>query len=61
MLSDGITSFTRNCITGMVANGLRMTELVESSLMLVTALVPHIGYDKAAAIAKVAHVKNHFA
>jgi fumarate hydratase class II len=58
VLSDGMTSFTRNCITGLVANGLRMTELVESSLMLVTALVPHIGYDKAAAIAKVANVEK---
>jgi len=42
----------------MVANERRMTELVESSLMLVTALVPHIGYDKAAAIAKTAHAEN---
>ena len=58
LLSDVITSFTLYCITGMVANERRMTELVESSLMLVTALVPHIGYDKAAAIAKTAHAKN---
>jgi fumarate hydratase class II len=58
LLSDGISSFTRYCITGMVANERRMTELVESSLMLVTALVPHIGYDKAAAIAKMAHAEN---
>jgi fumarate hydratase class II len=58
LLSDGISSFTRYCITGMVANERRMTELVESSLMLVTALVPHIGYDKAAAIAKTAHAEN---
>jgi fumarate hydratase class II len=58
LLSDGITSFTRYCITGMEANERRMTELVTSSLMLVTALVPHIGYDKAAAIAKTAHAEN---
>jgi fumarate hydratase class II len=58
LLSDGITSFTRHCICDLVANDLRMTELVESSLMLVTALVPHIGYDKAAAIAKAAHVEK---
>jgi fumarate hydratase class II len=58
LLSDGITSFTRYCITGMEANERRMTELVNSSLMLVTALVPHIGYDKAAAIAKTAHAQN---
>ena len=59
LLSDGITSFTRHCVTDMVVNERRMTELVESSLMLVTALVPHIGYDKAAAIAKTAHANNH--
>ena len=58
LLIDGITSFARHCISGMVANERRVTELVESSLMLVTALVPHIGYDKAAAIAKTAHAKN---
>ncbi len=59
LLSDGITSFTRHCVTDMVVNERRMTELVESSLMLVTALVPHIGYDKAAAIAKTAHANNY--
>jgi fumarate hydratase class II len=58
LLSDGMASFTRYCINDLVANDLRMTELVESSLMLVTALVPHIGYDKAAAIAKSAHVEK---
>jgi fumarate hydratase class II len=53
-----MASFTRYCIYDLVANDLRMTELVESSLMLVAALVPHIGYDKAAAIAKSAHVEK---
>jgi len=58
LLSDGVTSFTRYCITDLAANDLRITELVDSSLMLVTALVPHIGYDKAAAIAKAAHAEK---
>jgi fumarate hydratase class II len=58
LLSDGVTSFTRYCITDLAANELRITELVGSSLMLVTALVPHIGYDKAAAIAKAAHAEK---
>jgi len=58
LLSDGVTSFTRYCITDLAANDLRITEMVDSSLMLVTALVPHIGYDKAAAIAKVAHAEK---
>lgn len=58
LLSDGVTSFTRYCITDLAANDLRITEMVDSSLMLVTALIPHIGYDKAAAIAKVAHAEK---
>ena len=58
LLSDGVTSFTRYCITDLAANDLRITEMVDSSLMLVTALVPHIGYDKAAAIAKAAHAEK---
>jgi len=58
LLSDGIISFNHYCITGLVANEMRITELVDSSLMLVTALVPHIGYDKAADIAKAAHIEK---
>ena len=48
-------SFERHCVRGIVANRERIGELMERSLMLVTALAPHIGYDKAAAIAKQAH------
>jgi fumarate hydratase class II len=48
-------SFTDNCVTGIEANTARIQELVENSLMLVTALNPHIGYDNAAKIAKKAY------
>lgn len=52
LLSDGIKSFTENCVVGIKANEKRIQETLERSLMLVTALNPHIGYDKAADIAK---------
>jgi fumarate hydratase class II len=52
LLSDGMTSFNDNCAIGIAANVKHIDELMRNSLMLVTALVPHIGYDKAAAIAK---------
>jgi len=55
LLADGMDSFEAHCARGIVANELRIAELRERSLMLVTALNPHIGYDKAAAIAKRAH------
>ena len=55
LLSDVIRSFTDNCLTGLKANEARIKELVDNSLMLVTALNPHIGYDNAAKIAKKAH------
>lgn len=55
LLADGMNSFNDNCAVGIEANRARITELVERSLMLVTALNPHIGYDKAAQIAKKAH------
>jgi fumarate hydratase class II len=55
LLADGMASFDRHCARGIEANAARMNELLERSLMLVTALAPHIGYDKAAAIAKHAH------
>ena len=58
LLADGMDSFTTHCVTGITPNRERMAELVENSLMLVTALVPHIGYDRAAAIAKTAHVEG---
>jgi fumarate hydratase class II len=55
LLGDAMTSFDEHCARGIAANRARIAQLVESSLMLVTALAPHIGYDKAAAIAKHAH------
>ena len=55
LLADGIASFERHCVQGITANRERIDELMERSLMLVTALAPHIGYDKAAEIAKRAH------
>src|SRR5690606_15478591 len=58
LLADGMASFDRNCAAGIEANEDRIGELVERSLMLVTALNPHIGYDKAAQIAKKAHKEN---
>lgn len=55
LLTDASVSFVRHCLSGVSANTQRISELVENSLMLVTALSPHIGYDKAANIAKKAH------
>jgi fumarate hydratase class II len=55
LLADGCRSFDEHCARGIEANEARIRELVERSLMLVTALSPHIGYDKAAEIAKRAH------
>ena len=55
LLADGMASFDANCARGIEPNRERIAELVGRSLMLVTALNPHIGYDKAAAIAKKAH------
>ena len=55
LLSDGITSFVDNCVVGITANEDRIHQLLEQSLMLVTALNPYIGYDNAAKIAKKAH------
>ncbi len=55
LLSDASVSFTDKCIVGITANEDRITELMERSLMLVTALAPTIGYDKATEIAKTAH------
>jgi fumarate hydratase, class II len=55
LLADGIVSFNDHCAVGIEPNRERITELVERSLMLVTALNTHIGYDKAAFIAKKAH------
>ena len=55
LLGDGAKSFTDNCIVGIEPNLERISELMERSLMLVTALAPTIGYDNATAIAKRAH------
>jgi fumarate hydratase class II len=55
LVADAARSFTDNCVVGIRANETRIRELMERSLMLVTALAPVIGYDKAASIAKAAH------
>ncbi|WP_440111144.1 class II fumarate hydratase [Acidovorax sp. BL-A-41-H1] len=55
LLADGMVSFNDHCAVGIAPNHARITELVAQSLMLVTALNTHIGYDKAAFIAKKAH------
>lgn len=55
LLSVGMTSFAERCVEGIEANEGRIAELVDRSLMLVTALAPEIGYDNAAMIAKTAH------
>jgi fumarate hydratase, class II len=55
LLADGALSFEEHCARGIEADRARIGELVQRSLMLVTALNPHIGYDKAAQIAKAAH------
>lgn len=55
LLADSARSFADKCVTGIEANTKRITELMQQSLMLVTALNPHIGYDNAAKIAKKAH------
>lgn len=58
LLSDGMRSFEVHCARGIEARRDRITQNLERSLMLVTALVPHIGYDRSAAIAKLAHRNN---
>jgi fumarate hydratase class II len=58
LLSDAVTSFTDNCVVGIKANEPRIRELMQRSLMLVTTLSPHIGYDKAAQVAKAAHANG---
>ena len=55
LLSDGSDSFREHCVVGIEPRSERMRSLVEQSLMLVTALTPHIGYDRAAKIALHAH------
>jgi fumarate hydratase class II len=58
LLADGSRSFTDRCVSGIVANEERIAKLRDESLMLVTALNPHIGYDNATKIAKKAHKDN---
>ena len=55
LLGDACESFNTNCVVGIEANTENISRIMNESLMLVTALNPHIGYDKAAAIAKKAH------
>jgi len=55
LLSNGVHTFVERCVKGIEADAERCAELIEKSLMLGTALVPAVGYDKAAAIAKQAH------
>ena len=55
LLGDASAAFTDNCVIGIKANEERIRELMEESLMLVTALAPYIGYDKATQVAKEAH------
>jgi fumarate hydratase class II len=55
LIADGSVSFAEKCVDGIEANEARIAELMRQSLMLVTALNPHIGYDNAARIAKKAH------
>lgn len=58
LMGDACLSFTENCVRGIRANPERISAHLSNSLMLVTALNPHIGYDNAARIAKKAHEEN---
>jgi fumarate hydratase, class II len=58
LLSDVVRSFTSNCVEGIRADEKRICDLMERSLMLVTALAPTIGYDNAAKVAKTAHARG---
>lgn len=58
LLSDGCRSFEKFCVSGIKPNLKRIQENLDNSLMLVTALNPHIGYDKAAKIARKAHLED---
>ncbi len=58
LIGDSCQSFTKNCVVGIIANRDNIDKLLNESLMLVTALNPHIGYDKAAKIAKNAHAEG---
>jgi fumarate hydratase, class II len=58
LLADAARSFTEHCIEGIRADEKRIRDLMERSLMLVTALAPKIGYDNAAKVAKSAHARG---
>jgi fumarate hydratase class II len=58
LMADGARSFTEHCVIGIRADRKHIAAMMQRSLMLVTALAPSIGYDKAAAIAKAAHTKG---
>jgi fumarate hydratase, class II len=58
LLADAAQSFADRCVVGIRADEARIRDLMERSLMLVTALTPHIGYDKAAKIARAAHLNG---
>lgn len=58
LLTDALKSFTDNCLRGIKPNEEKIKEYLDNSLMLVTALNPHIGYENGAKIAKYAHEKN---
>ncbi|MEX1203941.1 MAG: class II fumarate hydratase, partial [Dongiaceae bacterium] len=58
LIADACRSFADNCVRGIRANKPRIEQLLNQSLMLVTALNPHIGYDNAAKVAKKAHAEN---
>ena len=58
LLADGAASFTDHCVVGIEPNGAQIEQLMNRSLMLVTALAPHIGYDNAAKTAKKAHAEG---
>jgi len=58
LLADAARSFTENCVSGIRADEKRIRDLMQRSLMLVTALAPKIGYDNAAKVAKEAHARG---
>lgn len=58
LMADAARSFTDHCVVGIAANEARIRRLMEQSLMLVTALAPAVGYDRAAQIAKQAHANG---
>lgn len=58
LLGDVAQSFATKCVVGIAANEARLEQLMHASLMLVTALTPHVGYDAAARVAKKAHAEG---